>query len=529
MNTPAKIFIAYSRKDVDYLNELRSHLNPLERSNRIKVWYDGNIEAGREWDASIKAALYSADIILLLVSSDSISSEYFYGNEVNISLERHRHRQARVIPIVLRPCAWEDTPLSELQALPKDGVAVSNWSSRDNAYADIVKTISRLVKDSTRIEEPPSSSLEASPSPVETAELAKPVPEPGPVWKRPTILVGLFGGLAALVIVAITSLWNKPDTLTDAVPSGPLADSTGIKATPDRFQTFMNNADSLFKINQFDLASDLYDSALVVRNDSYAVAGKMKCQEKLNQLDKKQRYENVMFEAERLYAGRDYPAALVQFEKAAKILPGEPGATTGIDKCNKIISDAAKKVQFENLLLEANRLLEAKKYSEAKSKYEEANRLIPNDRRVKNGIVACNKALVAVTDVQIKPGAILIPQNLQVPSLEATIVTGNDDLRSGSNAYLIVKTASDTKEYKLNNGKAWGSGSRSVKVVFPVPIPSANIRSLGVRFKSVSEPFGGGDVWEMKEIKVSSGSKIFLDEKPGKRFSNTNSNWEHKL
>lgn len=39
--TPIQIFIAYSRKDGDYIDKIRIALNPLERQRSVKIWYDG--------------------------------------------------------------------------------------------------------------------------------------------------------------------------------------------------------------------------------------------------------------------------------------------------------------------------------------------------------------------------------------------------------------------------------------------------------------------------------------------------------
>lgn len=128
------IFIAYARKDSALLDEFRVHLRPLERADKLRIWYDGLIEPGAEWEASIKQNLHAADIILLLVSADAIASDYFYDKEVADALERHRKGSARVVPMIVRPCAWTTTPLAGLQALPKDGKPVTSWSDRDEAF-----------------------------------------------------------------------------------------------------------------------------------------------------------------------------------------------------------------------------------------------------------------------------------------------------------------------------------------------------------------------------------------------------------
>jgi len=145
MTKVVEIFIAYSRKDSEYLAELRTHLAPLERSHRVKVWYDGKIEPGAAWEEAIKKHLHSSDIILLLVSSDALASDYFYDKELSDALERHHAGAASVVPLIVRPCAWRATPLAGLQAIPQDGRPVTDWPVRDNAYADAVESLWKMI------------------------------------------------------------------------------------------------------------------------------------------------------------------------------------------------------------------------------------------------------------------------------------------------------------------------------------------------------------------------------------------------
>jgi hypothetical protein len=140
-----EIFIAYARRDSAYLEELRTHFAPLVRSGRVRIWYDGEIQPGTVWEAAIKEHLHQADIILLLLSADAIASDYFYEKEVADALQRHEQGEARVVPFILRACAWKATALAELQAIPKDGKPVTAWKERDDAYADAVESLWHIV------------------------------------------------------------------------------------------------------------------------------------------------------------------------------------------------------------------------------------------------------------------------------------------------------------------------------------------------------------------------------------------------
>ncbi|MFK7908018.1 MAG: toll/interleukin-1 receptor domain-containing protein, partial [Chitinophagales bacterium] len=143
---PIKIFIAYSRQDKSYLEKLRKHLKPLDRQRKIEIWYDGEITAGSHWEKAITDALYTADILLLLVSANSLASDYFYDKEMADALARHEQEEAIVIPIILSHCAWEITELHELQALPQDGKPIVEWELESQAYTNIVKGVYESVK-----------------------------------------------------------------------------------------------------------------------------------------------------------------------------------------------------------------------------------------------------------------------------------------------------------------------------------------------------------------------------------------------
>ena len=99
------------------------------------------IGAGQEWEGQIDEHLNSARIILLLISSDFIASDYCYDIEMRRAMSRHEAGEACVIPIILRPVDWEAAPFSKLQVLPTDAISVKQWGDRDEAFLNIAKGI----------------------------------------------------------------------------------------------------------------------------------------------------------------------------------------------------------------------------------------------------------------------------------------------------------------------------------------------------------------------------------------------------
>ena len=159
---PLKLFFCYSHKDEDLRDLLADHLALLKQKGVITSWYDRKIPAGSEWKSAIDENIDDADIVLLLVSSSFIASHYCYAVEMNRAMERHAKGDARVIPIILRPCQWQQPPIGKLQALPKDGKPITEWDNQDVAFLDVANGIEKVaqeIRDSSREWEPSYSNL----------------------------------------------------------------------------------------------------------------------------------------------------------------------------------------------------------------------------------------------------------------------------------------------------------------------------------------------------------------------------------
>src|SRR5690349_5863095 len=103
---PVSVFYSYAHQDEALRQQLETHLSLLRRQGLISEWYDRKILPGAEWVGEIDEHLERASIILLLISADFLASDYCYDKEMTRALERHKQGEARVIPIILRPCDW---------------------------------------------------------------------------------------------------------------------------------------------------------------------------------------------------------------------------------------------------------------------------------------------------------------------------------------------------------------------------------------------------------------------------------------
>ena len=137
MSDIIEVFISYSKQDKELRDGLLAHLHPLEREGII-TWHDRQILPGTEWDEEIKARLNSADIILLLISADFLATDYCIQVEIPEALRRHEAGEATVMPVILRSCGWNYTPLAKIQAYPEKAKPVVSWTYIDDAYTNVV-------------------------------------------------------------------------------------------------------------------------------------------------------------------------------------------------------------------------------------------------------------------------------------------------------------------------------------------------------------------------------------------------------
>ncbi len=62
-------------------------------------------------------------------------------------MERHEKAQARVIPVIVRDVNWRNAPFARLQALPKEGKAVTLWENKDSAWRNVSEGIEQVVEE----------------------------------------------------------------------------------------------------------------------------------------------------------------------------------------------------------------------------------------------------------------------------------------------------------------------------------------------------------------------------------------------
>ncbi len=140
------VFSCYAQEDAALREQFEKHLAVLKQQGWIHSRSDRDISAGAEWQQVIDQHLRTADLLLFFVSADFLHSEYYDSAQMQEALRRHEAGEAVVIPILLRPVDWKQTPFGTLQALPRDGRPVTSWRDQDEAFEHIAQEI-RVVAE----------------------------------------------------------------------------------------------------------------------------------------------------------------------------------------------------------------------------------------------------------------------------------------------------------------------------------------------------------------------------------------------
>jgi F-box protein 11 len=149
LNESLELFFSYSQADENLRNSLEKHLNTLKTEKVITDWHDRKLVAVEDGENVLTEPLRTAQILLLLLSPDSLDSDYYRNVEIPTALARHESGEAFVIPVILRPCAWQDVSIAKLQAYPRNSRLISLWGAdnEDAALLDVVEGITAVAKE----------------------------------------------------------------------------------------------------------------------------------------------------------------------------------------------------------------------------------------------------------------------------------------------------------------------------------------------------------------------------------------------
>ncbi len=168
------IFISYSHRDREWLSRLLAHLGVLQQEGLVKEWSDQKLKPGDDWPREIREALDSAEIAVLLVSANFLSSGFIMQKEIPVLLERMQAGSLKILPLVVSPCNYKLSRLKHIEARPKhrDSVEDGSKAEQERDLRDLTAEIANLLvsepeppvgRQKTGGEEPPRLRPPSSP------------------------------------------------------------------------------------------------------------------------------------------------------------------------------------------------------------------------------------------------------------------------------------------------------------------------------------------------------------------------------
>ena len=216
-----KVFLSYSRRDSEFVDRLDRDLS----SRGYQVWVDReDIVGGGEdrWRRSTVRAIHDSDVMVLVLSPNSVESEHV-ERELSVAADNRR----RVVPVLLRECQIPHGFQYELAGLQ---------------YADFstVGFDEAMHQLAAQLGQPTATGIEHPTSPSAPTHVRAPANAPGDVRRRQRMLL-LLGACAVALVIGATllaaTLDDDDEASPDTVAPGPMSDTTVPDPTTTRAGT----------------------------------------------------------------------------------------------------------------------------------------------------------------------------------------------------------------------------------------------------------------------------------------------------
>jgi TIR domain len=139
------IFFSYSHDDEVERKELEMSLKYLKTYGFASLWSDRKIPPGQVWNPELTHVLNDSTIVLFLITSNFLGSEFIYKEEMPRAILNYNAQKTVCIPVLLKACDWQLYPYEHLQAIPEGALPISQWATNDSAYTDISQKIRKVI------------------------------------------------------------------------------------------------------------------------------------------------------------------------------------------------------------------------------------------------------------------------------------------------------------------------------------------------------------------------------------------------
>lgn len=146
MSQPTRIFISYCHENEKHFTALMSHLSAIARFNNIEIFTDQQVDIGQDLDGTIQEHLQSADMVVCLVSTEYLNSDYCIRKELEVAIEKQVIDNSRIFPIIAEECLWKRTYFGKIKCAPKDGGPISKYENISSVYLTVVDQLMSQIE-----------------------------------------------------------------------------------------------------------------------------------------------------------------------------------------------------------------------------------------------------------------------------------------------------------------------------------------------------------------------------------------------
>jgi len=138
-----QVFISYSHKDKQWLDQLLEQLAPLKRQGKVKMWSDTDLTPGAKWEKEIATGLATAKVAVLLVIPSFLASHFVAERELPPLLEAAEKEGVTIFWIAVRASNYGETPIAKYQAAndPAHPLNTLSAARRDQEWVNISRKL----------------------------------------------------------------------------------------------------------------------------------------------------------------------------------------------------------------------------------------------------------------------------------------------------------------------------------------------------------------------------------------------------
>jgi len=213
-----RIFISYSRRDLDFVEQLAADL----QAAGLDVWYDlYGLEGGQRWRIEIEKAIRESQYVIVVLSPDSVVSTW-----VEEEILYARNLKRKIVPLFYKPC---DIPLG-FQTLHFIDVQESKYFQN---FKEILRALD--IKHSDR--EIAEKVVHKKPEKLEEAPKPKKIRTNRKWYQQNTILLFIVTlGLILVAVFGLPALIGKLESPLVDTPH-PTTTNTSIKSVATNSKT----------------------------------------------------------------------------------------------------------------------------------------------------------------------------------------------------------------------------------------------------------------------------------------------------